>query len=187
METMAIYKATLKLIKEGKISFLTMAEIGYHARVSASAVEALFENRERLISFVGSHAFGGITKIIDAAANSDEPFEERYFNLCHALIRHYRSNPDVISFLDHFGNFPFDVDEVKQLEIGMLASLTEFFAEHPSLGQTLAPTTITNLFHENMKIIARSEDQISEHEVNILAGMFFKVMDTQFMKPLEAA
>ena len=189
MEKMAIYRATLKLIKEGKISFLTMAEIGYRARVSASAVEALFESRERLITFVGSYTFEGINKIIDAAVNADEPFEQRYFNLCHSLIRHYRSNPDVIPFLDHFGNFPFNVDDVKQLEIRMLTSLNDFFAEYPSTRQTLSPTTITNLFHENMKIIARSEEPISENEINILAGMFFNVMDTQFVKvqPREAA
>ncbi len=176
MEKLAIYKATLKLIKEGKVSYLSMAEVGYHARVSASVVETLFENREQLISFAGVQVFESINKVIDAATRMEEPFSKRYFKLWRELITYYTSNPDIVAFLDHFANFPFNVDEVKRLEKQMLTSLIGFFESYAPITQTISAATVANLFHENIKIIARSEGRISETEIDLLAQLFLKAM-----------
>ncbi len=167
-----------------------MAEIGYHARVSASAVETLFENREQLINSLGDHTFGKINELIASITQAPGTFEQRYFKLCNALIQHYRSNRDVISFLDHFGNFPFNVDGVKKRESRMISLMIDFFSEYPLMGQTLSAATVANLFHENIKIMARSENVISENEIAVLASMFFKAMEQPqsiTVQPLEAA
>lgn len=176
METMAIYKATLKLIQEGKIGFISMAEIGYHARVSASAIETLFENREQLISSLGEHVFGNINAIIARNTQARSSFEQRYFRLCDALISHYRDNAEVVPFLDHYGNFPFNVDSVKALESEGLCLLSNFFSDCP-LVQSVSPVTVATLFHKNIKIIARSEGLITDHELTILTRMFFRSLD----------
>lgn len=189
METIAIYKAALKLIKEGKVGFLSMAEVGYHARVSATAVESLFENSEHLIGALGEHIFDKITILIASITQAPGTFEQRYHKLYNALISFYRNNQDVIPFLDHFRNFPINIDGVKEREHQMLTLLITFFSEYPLMGRVLTSGTIANLFHENIKIIARSENLIPQNEIDMVARLFLKAMEQPrpVTEPLDAA
>jgi AcrR family transcriptional regulator len=153
METTAIFRATLRLIREGKFCFLSMAEIGYHARVSASTVETLFESREALVRALGENIFHQLAQLIKGSAAIKGSAEDRYYYLWARLSEHYQHHPDVIPFLNHFSFFPFDVTGIKEMEQQFMDLLREETKEI-SLHRGIDAGTFTHLIHENIKIAA---------------------------------
>jgi hypothetical protein len=158
METMAIFRATLKLIREGKFCLLSLAEVGYHAKVSALAVQTLFESREELIRAVGDDIFRKINHTVRVCADYKGSDEERFLKLWDTLCEHYRANPDVLPFLDHFSSFPFSITDVKEMETTFMNNLG-IFLRPLNLSGGLKKETLAYLFHQNVKAAAKSNQE----------------------------
>jgi AcrR family transcriptional regulator len=153
METTAIYKATLKLIDEGKYHSISMAEIAYHANLTERTVALLFRNRDRIINDLGKLIFTRINTIISECMQIEGTFEQRFFTLWNELRNFYSSQPEILAFINGSKGYDSLTPEVRLLEETSREMLHQFFTENLKSGSdpNLTPTYFAYTFHENIK------------------------------------
>ena len=168
METRAIFKASLKLIKEGKFHATSMAEIGYHANVSGSTVEVFFESREKLLADLADYTFNSITAIVQTADKIKDLPKRRFFHLWNQLFDFYSSQPDVIFFIDQFSNNSAFNKEGQESYRKCKEAFNKFFSEDfACFGDNelqLTPAEFAFLFHENVKAAVKMERSTGKAE-----------------------
>ena len=181
MEKRAIFRASLKLIREGKFHATSMAEIGYHANVSGSTVEVFFESREKLLAELAEYIFDNISSIVLASDKLKDLPKRRFFHLWKQLFDFYASQPDVIFFIDQFGNNPTVVTDAQESYKKCNQALIKFFAEdHSCFGDNefqLDSEAFAFLFHENVKSAVRLEKALGKIDEHAIAMWLWKGID----------
>jgi AcrR family transcriptional regulator len=172
METKAIFKASLKLIKQGKFHSTSMAEIAYNANLAGSTVLIFFENREKLISALGQTIFTEIENIIKESDQPGDSSESRFFALWENLFKYYVLQPEVIAFVEQFDNRDVFLPETGKTHSRVHELLFRFFSDANSEQQLqIKPSMLAVLFHENVRLAAKlsiHDDQQARHIARLL-------------------
>ena len=127
IEKIAIFDASLKLLRAGKFQGTPLTEIAFRANMSGRMIDHIFSSREKLLSELSETLTGQIVKLIDEAARKGENFKDRFFDVWTALYKYYRKNPDVIAFLEQFENMSFSQDHAKVIHPANSKPLIQLF------------------------------------------------------------
>lgn len=190
MQQLTIFKATLRLIREGRFGMASMAEIAYHAHVTAITVETLFETRDKLISALSEYVYNELNTIIRVALGSKAPFDEKFFRLWEALFSYYVDNPDVGVFVDRCTGSPSCTDALRSHQKNNHAFLASFFAESGLPHTAVTPEMMATIFHQNIRVAARNGNNENRDMSNALAQIIFEGFRSEnesSPRPLEAA
>ncbi len=190
MQHLNIFKATLRLIREGRFGTASMAEIAYHAHVTAITAETLFETRDKLISALSEYVYNELNTIIRVALNSKAPFDEKFFRLWDALFSYYADNPDVAVFIDRCTGSPRCTETLLAHENENRAHLARFFAESGLPHAAVTPAMMATIFHQTIRVAARNGNNENRDMSSALAQIIFEGFRSEIepsQKSLEAA
>lgn len=99
-EREAFFRASLKLIKEGRFQLAPMDEIAFRARISGLATPFIFESKESLFSDLVENVTSQIAKVINNELSKSYSFKQKFFALWLALYDYYSRHPGVVSFIE---------------------------------------------------------------------------------------
>lgn len=148
-EREAFFKASLRLIKEGRFKLAPMDEIAFRARISGLATPFIFESKENLFSDLVKNVTSQIAKVITNELSKSGSFKQKFFALWLGLYEYYSKHPGVVSFIEQKEtlcqsssvNVCRDVFEL----------LIDFFrTANGEFSNDISSETLASVYHENV-------------------------------------
>lgn len=178
MERRAIFRAALKLIKEGKFHGTPMTEIAFHARLTGSTILYFFETREHLIKELAKNIFSGLIEVCNGVRTERLTFEERFHKTWIVLRDHYVQNPEIIAFMEQFPFMPYNnIQDSKNLFQQFHQILIDFFGENQNKNfrSDMSPENLAFLYHQNIIVSAKMlfQGKVNKDETNRLQEIFW--------------
>ncbi len=170
MQQSTIFRAALRLIREGRFATVSLAEIAYHAHVTAATVKALFETREKLLTALGGYIYNELNTIIRVALHSKASFDEKFFRLWDALYCYYTANTDVAVFVDRCNH----TEALRGFEKENRAMLIAFFSQSGLPDTGVTPEMMATIFHQNIRVAARNACTADGAMAGALARIIFE-------------
>ena len=102
-----IYQSTLKLIFEGGFHGSPMSKIAKEAGIAVGSIYHYFPSKEDLIVEIYWYCKEMLNIHVFHEKDNNLPFEVRFKNIWMNLVKFYRKNVEIFSFLEQFYGSPF--------------------------------------------------------------------------------
>lgn len=158
-ERQAFFKASLKLVGQGKFLSTSIEEIAFMARVSSLSLPYIFESRQKLIEDLLQHVLSNIDEIINKAICKADPDKDKFFSVWTSLFDHYVNHPDQIALMMQFDSFITPSSASRQVYPGIGRGLTDLFRSFERNGILCNANAETSayIFHEHILTTARMQ------------------------------